>query len=203
MPRYHHFLLDIGMKIVGISGSLRKASTNTGLLRYAAVVAKEVGVEFEIVDISGLPLMNEDLEIGGQPPAEVLPFRATIQAADALIFACPEYNYGPSAALKNALDWGSRAGNVWARKPAAIAGSGGGFGTGRAQLALRQSFIYLDVHPINKPEVCIRRYTNPSPFDSNGDVVDSATQTSIRAMFTALVDWTNTVQSNPPASIKQ
>ena len=55
MPRYHHFLLDIGMKIVGISGSLRKASTNTGLLRYAAVVAKEVGVEFEIVDISGLP----------------------------------------------------------------------------------------------------------------------------------------------------
>lgn len=181
------------MRFVGISGSLRKASTNTGLLRYAAEVAKKGGHEFSIVEIGNLPFMNEDLEVDG-PPAVVQQFKDSVRDADALLFACPEYNYGVTPALKNALDWGSRGGSIWAKKPAGIVGSGGGFGTGRAQLALRQSFIFLDIVALSKPEVCIRRFVDPPPFDSNGDLTDEATKERVAAMIDALVDFTKTVQ---------
>ena len=183
------------MRIVGLSGSLRKASTNTGLLRCAAEIAKSAGVDFEIVEIGHLPFMNEDLEVDGKVPDVVDQFKQSVASADALMFACPEYNYGVTPALKNALDWASRQGSVWAKKPAAIMGSGGGFGTGRGQLALRQSFIFLDIIPLSKPEVCVRRFTSPSPFDANGDVVDEMTKNSVQASFDALMELTKTLQA--------
>lgn len=95
------------MQILGISGSLRKASFNTGLLRAAATMLPG-GHHLTIADISRLPLLNEDLEVGGRGPEVVEALRAEIQAADALLIASTEYNYGMSAPLKNAIDWASR-----------------------------------------------------------------------------------------------
>ena len=175
------------LRVVGISGSLRKSSTNTGLLRYAGDILKQRGVEFSILEIGHLPLMNEDLEINGLP-SEVESFKQNIIGADAVIIACPEYNYSVSPALKNALDWGSRKGNCWDKKPAAIMGAGGGFGTGRGQFHLRQIMMILNLMPMNK-EVCVRRFVQPSPFDQNGNVIDPSTQEKVSSTVDALLEW--------------
>merc|ERR1712137_782446 len=107
------------MRFIGISGSLRKASTNTGVLRYASEAFSKAGHEFSIVNIGHLPFMNEDLEVGGLPE-DVLNFKKEVESADGVLFGCPEYNYGVTPAMKNALDWASRSGNSWAGKPAGI-----------------------------------------------------------------------------------
>ena len=180
------------MRFIGISGSLRKASTNTGVLRYASEAFSKAGHEFSIVNIGHLPFMNEDLEVGGLPE-DVLNFKKEVESADGVLFGCPEYNYGITPAMQNALDWASRCGNSWAGKPAGIVGSGGGFGTGRSQLVLRQSFIYLDIHPLNKPEVCIRRFVQPSPFDADGNLVDDGIKAQVDALVSALIDWTKKI----------
>merc|ERR1711943_115360 len=168
------------MRFIGISGSLRKASTNTGVLRYASEAFSKAGHEFSIVNI-------------GQLPEDVLNFKKEVESADGVLFGCPEYNYGITPAMKNALDWASRSGNSWAGKPAGIVGSGGGFGTGRSQLVLRQSFIYLDIHPLNKPEVCIRRFVEPSPFDADGNLVGDGIKAQVDALVSALIDWTKKI----------
>ena len=143
------------MNILGISGSLRKESWNTAALR---VVAELLPGEhrLEIAEIGDLPLMNQDLEQGGKYPAPVERFRASILAADALLFATPEYNASIPAPLKNAVDWGSRPGNCFAGKPAAILGvSGGALGTARGQYPLRQTLGVLSVQLLGQPEVFI------------------------------------------------
>jgi len=109
------------MKILGISGSLRKASWNSAALHEAAALLPD-GHTLEIAEIGDLPLMNQDLEHDGKYPAPVERFRAAVLAADALLFATPEYNASIPAPLKNAIDWGSRPANAWAGKPAAIIG---------------------------------------------------------------------------------
>ena len=107
------------VKIVGLSGSLRKASANTGLLRVVETAAKSLdGIDFEIVRYDDLPMFNEDLEGDDQSgdPKPVQKFWEKINAADALFFATAEYNYGVSAPLKNAIDWASRRGNAFKGK---------------------------------------------------------------------------------------
>ena len=93
-----------------------------------------------------------------------------IERADALLLACPEYNYSLAPALKNALDWASRApdNHLLAGKPLAILGSGGGIGSARSQYHLRQVCVFLDLHPLNKPEVFSNAFDGS--FDENGDV---------------------------------
>lgn len=107
------------VKIIGLSGSLRKASANTGLLRVIETAAKSMdGIDFEIVTYSDLPMFNVDLEgddaTGDPKPVQEL--RAKIRAADAIFFATTEYNYGISSPLKNAIDWASRRGNAFKGK---------------------------------------------------------------------------------------
>jgi chromate reductase len=92
--------------VLGISGSLRKASYNTAALRAAQELAP-AGMTIETFDLAPLPLYNEDVKAAGFPPV-VQQLRAKINAADALLFACPEYNYSMSGVLKNAIDWASR-----------------------------------------------------------------------------------------------
>ena len=93
-------------KILAFSGALRKASTNTALVRAAKQLAPE-GVEIEIYDgIATLPFFDQDLE--SDVPAVVADFRAKIAAADGVLIASPEYNYSIPGVLKNALDWASR-----------------------------------------------------------------------------------------------
>jgi len=172
-------------RILAISGSLRVASTNTALLRYAQKTAPE-GVAIHIVDISKLPLFNQDLETN--IPESVVTFREEVRKADAVLFGVTENNYSVSAALKNALDWASRNPNLWAKKPASMVGSGGGGGTARAQVHLRQIAQFLELEFIPKPELTIRAYEPPKKFDNN-ELVDPESQERVKAQVKALVEF--------------
>ena len=106
-------------RVLAIPGSLRKASTNNGLLRAAVKVAPP-GMQIAMADISQMPLYNDDLWQSGVPQS-VTTFRDEIEAADALLFSVPEYNYSLPGPLKNAIDWASHP-NVFAGKPATMIG---------------------------------------------------------------------------------
>ena len=174
------------IRVLGISGSLRAKSTNTGLLRYAQAHAPQ-GMSIEIADLSQIPFYNQDLT---EKPEAVKTLLQQIAQADALLLACPEYNYSIAPALKNALDWASREPNnaALAGKATAILGSGGGMGTSRAQYHLRQVCVYVDLRPLNKPEVFCNAFANT--FDTDSNLVDSHVQGLIREQLSALKLWT-------------
>ena len=155
-------------QFLGIAGSLRRASTNRGLLRAAGASLPE-GVGFAIAELGDVPFYNQDI---AEKPAAVERVLAQIGAADALVLASTEYNYSLAPALKNILDWASREpGNaLLAGKPVAILGAGGGMGTSRAQYHLRQVCVYLDLHPLNKPEVFANAFAGG--FDADGNLTD-------------------------------
>src|SRR5450755_2281584 len=141
--------------ILGICGSLRKASFNRMALR-AAQSLTPPDSKLEIFDLHEIPMFNQDDE--SNPPAAVTEFKKRIRAADAILFATPEYNYSIPGVLKNAIDWASRpyGDSAWAGKPAGIMGaSPAPQGTSRAQYHLRHCFVFLDMHTVNKPEVMI------------------------------------------------
>ena len=173
------------LTFVGISGSLRRASRNSGLLRCCAAHLPE-GVRMEIANISALPFYNEDLE----KPQAVKDLVVQVTAADALVLACPEYNYSMAPALKNALDWLSREPDLapLTGKTACIVGAGGGMGTSRAQYHLRQVCVYLNLHVLNKPELFSNAFT--PAFADNGDVQDEALASQATALMQAMTDWT-------------
>ena len=111
-----------GIKVLAICGSLRKDSYNMAALR-VAIAQKPPGMTVEVADISQIPLYNEDVRQQGFPPT-VETLRRQIKEADALLFACPEYNYSMSGVLKNAIDWASRPPDQpFAGKPCAISWS--------------------------------------------------------------------------------
>lgn len=174
------------INVLALCGSLRRHSTNRGLIRHAAAHAPEgmVIVEGELGD---LPFYNADL---ADKPAAVLRLFDQMAAADALLLACPEYNYSIAPALKNALDWASREpdNRLLAGKPVAIMGAGGGMGTSRAQYHLRQVCVFLDLHPLNKPEVFANAFSGA--FDSAGTLTDERLQGLVAAQLTALAAWT-------------
>ena len=175
------------VRILGISGSLRRSSFNSGLLRAAQEAAGDAA-DVTVADIRGVPLYDNDVYETGFPPA-VAAFRDQIAAADALLFACPEYNYSMSGVLKNAIDWASRPpSQPFAGKPVAIMGaSGGAMGTARAQYHLRQSCVFLDMHPLNKPELMVAA-AGPK-FDASGNLTDEETRTRVGALVEALAAW--------------
>lgn len=176
------------IKVLGISGSLRKDSLNTAALR-AAIELAPADVEIEIADISDLPLYNDDVREQGYPPS-VQRLREQVHAADALLFATPEYNYSIPGVLKNAIDWVSRPpAQPFAGKPAAIMGaSPGAIGTARAQYHLRQVGVFLDLHFLNKPEVMIG--SAGTRFGANGHLTDTATREHVQKLLVALRDAT-------------
>lgn len=173
------------MNILAICGSLRKKSTNMGLLRYAQANVPE-GSTITIADLSAIPFYNADLS---EKPAAVITLLQQIGAADALIFGCPEYNYSIAPALKNALDWASREPEnaLLNGKAVALMGAGGGMGTSRAQYHLRQVCVYLNLHPLNRPEVFANAFTGT--FDGDGNLIDEKIQGAIKTQLTALVSW--------------
>jgi len=173
------------LKILGISGSLRKASCNSGMLR-AAATQMPADVEFTIADIN-LPLYNGDLDVPGKVPESVVRFKKALKEADAVLIATAEYNYSMTAPLKNAVDWGSRAPNDWAKKSIAMMAAGGGLGGGRATYHFRQSGVYIDASIINHPEVFVRIFDQPSPFDKNGNLTDTTVVPKIKAVVDALL----------------
>ena len=176
------------VKTLGISGSLRKGSYNTAALRAAAELLPE-GMTLEVADISQFPLYNEDVRQAGFPPP-VQKLRDQILAADALLFDTPENNYSMPGVLKNAIDWASRPPNQpFDGKPVGIMGATPSlWGTTRAQYHLRQSCVYLNMLPVNKPEVFIAGAQ--SKFDAELRLTDKTTRDIIAQLLVALRDWT-------------
>src|SRR3954465_3553759 len=174
-------------KVLAICGSLRKASYNMAALR-VAIAQKPSHMTVEVADISQIPPYNEDVrQQGFPPPVETL--RRQIAAADALLFACPEYNYSMSGVLKNAIDWASRPPDQpFAGKACAIIGAAAGMaGSARAQYDLRRSCVFLDMHPLNKPEVLIGQAQ--TKFDDQGKQNLEAARGFVRDMMAALDRW--------------
>jgi chromate reductase len=181
------------LKILGISGSLRAGSYNTSALRATQELCPE-DATVEIYDINGFPAFNQDLD--QQPPAKVTEFKAAIRAADAIIISSPEYNYSVPGHLKNAIDWASRpyGDSAWDGKPALIMGaSGGAIGTARMQYHLRQIMVFLNMHPLNRPEVMIGNAQDK--IDANGTLTDEATREYLKQALEALVHWTRRLRS--------
>ena len=177
------------LKVLGFSGSLRKGSFNTMALHAAQGLAP-AGMTIETAEIGNLPLYNDDIRAAGYPPV-VQAFRDKIAAADALLFVTPEYNYSIPGVLKNAIDWGSRPpSQPFDGKPVAIMGASGGvLGTARAQYHLRQMCVFLNMLPVNKPEVMIGQAQ--TRFDAAGNLTDEATRGLVRQLLESLRDWTH------------
>jgi chromate reductase, NAD(P)H dehydrogenase (quinone) len=180
--------MDRKIKILGFAGSLRKGSYNKALLRTARDLAPQ-DAEIEIFDLEGIPPYNQDLD--NDMPARVREFKVKIKQADAILIATPEYNYSVPGVLKNAIDWASRpiGDNSWDGKPVAIMSASIGMIAGaRAQYHLRQTFVFINMYPLNKPEVMV-------PFaadkvDSNGYLTDQKSREKIKELVVSLVDWT-------------
>lgn len=182
------------ISILGFAGSLRKGSYNKALLR-AALEVVPADATLEIFDIEGIPLFNEDLE--GTPPEKVKVFKEKIKAADAILVATPEYNYSMPGVLKNAIDTASRpyGDNAWNNKPAAIMGASiGMLGTARAQYHLRQSMVFVNMHPLNQPEVMVP--FAQKKFDNTGRLTDQETKDRVKNLLEALVRWTLRMKKN-------
>jgi chromate reductase len=176
------------VRVLGFAGSLRKASYNGAVLR-AALELAPADMALETFDLHGIPLYDGDVEAQGLPES-VRAFRERIAAADALLIVTPEYNYSMSGVLKNAIDWASRPPDQPFRgKPVAIAGASiGGFGTARAQYHLRQTCVYLDMLPLNKPELFVS--AAHQKVDASGRLVDERSREALGALLQALVAWT-------------
>jgi len=142
------------IKLVAFCGSLRKASFNRMALN-AFIERLPAGTSAQIIEIDW-PLYNADIQAQGFPD-KVQAAQKAMLAADGLVLVTPEYNYGPSGVLKNAIDWLSRmTPQPFAAKPIAMFGASGGvLGSARAQYQLRQIMVFLDGRPVNKPEVMI------------------------------------------------
>lgn len=186
------------IRILGIAGSLRRESYNRAALRAATKLLPE-GAILETFELDGIPVFNQDEE--QNPPAKVTEFKSRIREADAILFVTPEYNYSVSGVLKNAIDWASRpyGDSAWNGKPAAIMGaSPGAMGTARAQYHLRQMLVFLNMFPINQPEVMIAHAEER--FDQEGNLTDVITKEFILALLQNLVEWTRRIGTSPPQS---
>jgi len=174
-----------GIEILGIVGSLRTGSFNHLALKAAQELVPD-GAVLDLIDLNGIPVFNQDDEMA--VPAAVREFKRRIMAANAILFATPEYNYSIPGALKNAIDWASRpyGDSAWQGKPAAILGaSPGHLGTARAQYHLRQVLVALDMSVVNQPEVMISNAAQR--FDQDGKLTDELTRKSIQKLLSALL----------------
>ena len=176
------------LNVLGFAGSLRAGSYNKALLRAAAELMPE-NVNLEIFDIAGIPVFNQDIE--ADMPDIVKDFKSKIRKADAILISTPEYNYSVPGVLKNAIDWASRpyGDNPFDEKPVAImSASIGMLGGARAQYHLRQIFVFLNMFPINGPEVIVPFAQDK--FDAHGKLVDENTQKFLGKLLQNLANWT-------------
>lgn len=176
------------LNILAFCGSLRRASYNRAALQ-AAIQLAPFGTTVEIAEIGDLPHYDADRQAQGFPDA-VRRLEAQLRAADAVLFATPEYNYSVPGVLKNAIDWLSRLPDApFAGKPAAILGASmGAIGTARAQYHLRQIGVFLDLRFMNKPEVMIGAAQDR--FDAQGQLTDAKTREVLQKFMAAFVAWT-------------
>ena len=181
-----HFMSDY-IQFVGMSGSLRKGSYNTMLLK-AALQLLPTDVSMEIISIEDIPLYNADLDLPAaeQRPRSVEHFRKMLADADGILISSPEYNYSIPGGLKNAIDWASRGeDSPLLRKPVAVIGATTGlWGTTRMQLAFHNVFLFLDMKPVYKPEVLVAQAEKK--FDKNGNLIDEMAKKLLKQKLEAL-----------------
>lgn len=174
-------------KVTVIVGSLRKESYNLKAAQTLMSLASD-DLAFELVDIGALPFFNEDLE--NNQPQQWVDFREQIQATDAVLFLTPEYNRSIPAALKNALDVGSRpyGQSAWNGKPAAVVsvaiGALGGFG---ANHHLRQSLTFLNMPAMAQPEAYIGNAGQL--FNEQGVMINESTKDFLQDFIDAFEGW--------------
>ena len=177
------------LKVLGICGSLRKASLNMAALRACRELMPE-GMSLEISEIGDLPLYNQEYDEPGTAPEQYARFREQVGAADGVLFVTPEYNRSIPGVLKNAIDIGSRpyGHSVFDKKPAAIVtaspGSIGGFG---ANHHLRQSMVFLNVPLLQMPEAYIGGVDKL--FDEQGGIANESTRGFLDKFLAAFATW--------------
>jgi chromate reductase len=182
-PLGHHAVPSVAVLV----GSLRKGSINR---RFAEVLAHlaEGRLRFDFVEISALPMYNDDLWV--EPPPSVVRLKEEIAAADAVLFVTPEYNRSIPPVLKNAIDWGSRpkGQNVWAGKPGAVVGaSPGNIGAAVAQSHLRYVAGVVDIAVLGQPEVYLS--FKPGLVDASNHLTDDATRLFLRSFLDRFAHW--------------
>ena len=180
------------VRILGLVGSLRKSSFNKALMCAAIELVPE-NAAIEVFDLANIPPFNQDFE--NDPPQIVKNFKAKIKASNALLIATPEYNYSIPGVLKNAIDWASRpkVDRVFDEKPVAImSASIGRIGGARAQYHLRQCFVFLNMHPVNYPEVMVPQAQ--LCCDENGNLTHPVSRKLISQLLEELVKWTKRLQ---------
>jgi chromate reductase len=179
---------ESSFRILGVSGSLRRGSYNTALLRAAADLAP-AGIHVDVYDrLRDIPPYDDDERLAGEPEP-VQDLKRQIEAADALLIATPEYNHSIPGVLKNALDWASRPVNdtPLRDKPTAVMGASGGLmGTVRAQAHLRQA-LETFTPMLHRPEVLVSQAGNR--FDDQGTLVDETSRQLVAELVQGLVAW--------------
>ena len=176
-------------KIAVFVGSLRKGSFNRRMAKALIALAPE-SLLFEMVEIGGLALYNQDYDDEGTPPSSWTEFRQRVKSFDGVLFVTPEYNRSVPAVLKNALDVGSRpfGQSVWGGKPGAVIsvspGVIGGFG---ANHHLRQSLVFLDIPAMPQPEAYIGGAAQL--FDADGSIKNEATREFLVKFMEAFAAW--------------
>jgi chromate reductase len=179
------------LKILGVCGSLRKASLNMIALRACGELLPP-GMHLEIASLADLPMFNQDVLDAGMP-APVKRLRDQITAADGLLIASPEYNFSVPAPLKNAIDWGSRAPNqVFQDKPVALFSvAPGPVGGARMQYDLRKMLVQLWGLVLPRPEVFI---VNAAPKFADGKLVDEASRKFLGELLAGFKVWIERVK---------
>ena len=181
----------MSIHILGIFGSLRQESSNQGLVKMAQKLAPE-DVTFTLYDkIGSLPFYNEDLEDSSRTPTSVVEWRNLVISADALFIAAPEYNFGPSAVLKNAIDWATRpmGQHALSGKVISLMSSSGGTGGAHMIEQLGGILSLLGNTVISEPNGQIPK--GAEKISANGTTTDPAIEALVSDRLQALVDTAN------------
>ena len=189
------------MKLIGISGSLRRGSFNSALLRAAVELVPEE-VELEIGSIHGIPLYDGDLEAAEGIPEPVAALKEAIAGADGLILVTPEYNNSIPGIFKNAIDWLSRPpadiGRVFRGRPTALLGaSPGGFGTTLAQNAWLPVLRTLGVELWSEGRLLVSRARNV--FNEDGILTDEKVKEQLETFLQGFVEFATSPRRVGPA----
>jgi len=178
--------MQTNIRLVGLSGSLRKGSYNTMLLNSLQELLP-ADVSLDIISIAEIPMYNGDLDIPGMPerPQPVAAFRKSIEEADGMVIVSPEYNYSIPGVLKNAIDWASRGKDspLLGKTVALMGVSNGMWGTVRMHLAFQPVFLTLGMHQV-KPEIMVPK--GKDKFDEARKLTDEVTKELIKKQLNAL-----------------
>lgn len=179
------------LTFAAFAGSLRAGSYNRMLL-CALVEAAPPDIRIVTLDLTDVPLFNQDLE--KQPPEPVRQLREVVRSADGLVIVSPEHNGLVPAVTKNVIEWASRPSedSVLDGKPAGVLGASTSyFGTVRMQIMIRQIGPIENVLFMQEPAIHVSRA--PSKFDSQGRLIDEELRTKLGEFIRALATWTRKV----------